>query len=80
MTRVEMFYEKVKELSPDWLEEMEERAAIIGFDGQKTRLEADIKAYREIEVRKLAIMEFDGGLTREEAERKAIEGEVENDK
>ena len=44
MTRVEIFYEKVKQLSPEWLEEMEERSAIIEFDGQKTRLEADIKA------------------------------------
>ena len=75
MTRVEMFYEKVKKLSPEWLEEMEERSAIIEFDGQKTRLEADIKAYREVEVRKLAIMEYDGGLTRGEAERKAVENE-----
>ena len=27
-----------------------------------------------------AIIEYDGGLTREEAERKAVEGEVENEK
>lgn len=52
MTRVDDFYKKVAELPGEWQAEYEERAAIIEFEAGKSRLEADLKAFREIERRR----------------------------
>jgi hypothetical protein len=42
-----------KDLLPEWVEDYEERAAILEFEGGYTRREAEAKALCEIQARKI---------------------------